>query len=1251
MQESDNRSISGHQAAKEWCVGKVKFYDTTKVFGFARDLTVADYTEKEDDVYIGGGVPAPHELVDDAYIAFRKVPSSRKPGTFKAEDVCPLHDYPGDLDPLVEEVASPSERDELRNYLESERASWQIGKVKFFDSNKGFGFIQPLKPLDVLDGDDAYVNERNVEAESLSDNTHVAFCIAPSRKPGEYQAVSVQTLREFDRPSISFAEDLALWILGGGNLNPNVPVIAHLMSQSDVSEVLDLIEMIAWTDDERPERKQGTDLRLLGNVLEKAEAKEFLRPEEADRVWGKYNQEVGRLVDHDVIPSSVASMLWVEGLLPTLEPEAIDALVDRVWEDDWSDQIFDLSYHSYRSRSLRETKLRDIVQRFSQDDLANWVDRQTQTIDDTLASASENAVSLLDKHLAVLRVVRKKEENGSAQDVDRYGEAITRIAQHCHERDELTRDQSFSLWKNGFLAEIGYSEFVEGYADRWKREHRVNLLQRLESERRRQFATRRTKELLEAWEDSAKGGDDTLSRWLEDVEFFSETVASETGDAAAESLLDQCEAVLREEATAKAQVALYGEGHLSSVPEEWLLQNASRLSRSDLEPILERTDSEYAKKVLKARLEALSEIVESDDTSTRESDFLSLVIQAQRSKHYPEARWLLVAAKRTLTDTQRAEFASALADRIDVPTHAQLYQEEHLNVDPQPRIVEYLDDLTVDAIDTAESWVEDGTLDIDAFANILCAHLQDVQVRNRETARCVQSAVRRLADHAPGRLTLSDVASETTRAVIRLTRWIDNEPKRHEEPDFGLPLLQRGLCWLLPKDQVTALRKVFHLHAQQRLTLSPEKLTACSSFQLQETDEQEIDENPQEDPPALGLSAELIIQTIRHAAKTGNFPREGYLIQIVRHVTRDDPSRNVQLQDIFNGCDGRSELRMSPKRGEVKEVVQNGRRTFVISFDYDESLVSSVKRLPGRRYNPDQKVWIVPAEKGPQREATFQFARDYNFFINLKDGKHWGNNSHIVKTESGKRPHGVKYCEGRKAKRKDFGVYDFWWCRNGKCYSSCHGRHEDDNWRAYTLEDFLALLDLYVDEDLPNETIEMGQYHRFLGWINRFAQLLDRLYCRECGHILDASRSANYSHYRVTNFQCANTSCSKYSQEIYLHHCFNPKCGSVIDSRDSTQCPNGWWICTNDNCGACCSHEEMVQRRDRLHEVGQYIPRGLNQDIKKKVGHLERAQHFCYECGKEMEEKAPKRFHCPDGHVEYDLKEADFDRPHRDLEE
>ena len=144
-------------------LGKVKFYDPKKEFGFARDLTISDYTENEDDVYLGSGVSAPHELVDGAYIVFRNVPSSKKPGTFKAEDVRPLHDYSGDLEPLIEEVASTTEREALRRYLDSGIADWQVGQIKFYDAIKGFGFIKPLKKLEVLNGDDAYVNEQHIE--------------------------------------------------------------------------------------------------------------------------------------------------------------------------------------------------------------------------------------------------------------------------------------------------------------------------------------------------------------------------------------------------------------------------------------------------------------------------------------------------------------------------------------------------------------------------------------------------------------------------------------------------------------------------------------------------------------------------------------------------------------------------------------------------------------------------------------------------------------------------------------------------------------------------------------------------------------------------------------------------------------------------------------------------------------------------------------------------------------------------------
>ena len=372
----------------------------------------------------------------------------------------------------------------------------------------------------------------------------------------------------------------------------------------------------------------------------------------------------------------------------------------------------------------------------------------------------------------------------------------------------------------------------------------------------------------------------------------------------------------------------------------------------------------------------------------------------------------------------------------------------------------------------------------------------------------------------------------------------------------------------------------------------------------------------------------------------------------MRHVTRDDPARRVQLLDIFNKCEGRAKLSMTgDKNGRVTEVRQDGKREFIIEFGYDPGLVQRVKRLPSRRYDPDNKVWIVPAESETKRDATFQFARKESFFVDLLDDKHWTNNEHLVERERRNHPPvDVTYCEGRKAKRKDFGVYDFWWCRNEKCYASCHGRHEESNWESYTVEDFLALLDLNVDEDLPHDTIEMGQYHRFLGWINRFKQLLRRLYCRECGHILDASRSANYAHYRVTHFHCSNASCSKFSQEIYLHHCFNPQCGSVIDSRDSKQCPNGWWVCTNHECGACCSYEEMKGRIERLKKVGQHVPRALIETVDNEVGHLERAEHFCYKCGKKMEEHKREQFRCPESHVEYNLREANFDRPHRNLD-
>src|SRR5690606_36996220 len=55
------------------------------------------------------------------------------------------------------------------------------------------------------------------------------------------------------------------------------------------------------------------------------------------------------------------------------------------------------------------------------------------------------------------------------------------------------------------------------------------------------------------------------------------------------------------------------------------------------------------------------------------------------------------------------------------------------------------------------------------------------------------------------------------------------------------------------------------------------------------------------------------------------------------------------------------------------------------------------------------------------------------------------------------------YCDGRKATPKktdstENDELDFWWCANKKCYKPSRQLHTADEWKNYTLLDFLSIL-------------------------------------------------------------------------------------------------------------------------------------------------------------------------------------------------
>jgi len=460
-------------------------------------------------------------------------------------------------------------------------------------------------------------------------------------------------------------------------------------------------------------------------------------------------------------------------------------------------------------------------------------------------------------------------------------------------------------------------------------------------------------------------------------------------------------------------------------------------------------------------------------------------------------------------------------------------------------------------------------------------------------------------------------------------------------PDISL--LNKKFIYFNPEQQATILKRLFMLkkNGTKEFTIDTLDKLFRADLDLYLTNLQFTNEF------ILDPSTDFIIETLKSFATTNKFTTNSDLFKLIYRDISSNKKRKFMIESYFDRCPGRLSAKHSwhITRGEViKTFFGDGNRFyFKIKFEYNEELLRLVKELPGRKYNATEMFWGVPSK---YQDHVLEFARKNNFFIDLKSNN-YTNNEHLVEYTKEDKPNGIIFCEGKKAKKQMYHK-DFWWCANQPCFQNNENLHNLEDWERYTLLDFLHILGYNYDENTRHGYFEIGLYNQLVSQINRFNQLLERLYCRECGDILYPIETGNFGAYNITRFHCLNRTCNQHLKPIYLNHCLNGKCNSIIDSRDSQQCPNGLYICSN--CGSCCSHNIFTLRRDNLSKTGESLPSKLLEQIRTKAGHLEKAEYYCYSCGGMMTPDANNSyFYCNQCETEYNLKKYKLSYPHLDL--
>jgi len=600
-----------------------------------------------------------------------------------------------------------------------------------------------------------------------------------------------------------------------------------------------------------------------------------------------------------------------------------------------------------------------------------------------------------------------------------------------------------------------------------------------------------------------------------------------------------------------------------------------------------------------------------------------------------DLKWIVTFAKEYLDDETFTKFDSELFASLNSADYFKLWEYGKVNIFPESYIASIFNE-KYEVYNKLKKWISEGLVSLEKIKSFLLSYLKSNQeVSDRIIFYRQYNHIKCLVDL--DKSTISNIEDFKNNFYSIILWFLDIEST------FDFDLLASKFIYFSPDDQVKIIRKLFFLKANGTIQLSISDLNKLTrvDLDLYKTSKRFNPEIP------LDISTEIILNALYNYSQTNKFLVEGELLYLVLQSLGTDKKRKFKLTNYFENCEGRLNAEFDwSTNGKISKVTfGEGKFYFAIEFKYNSSLVETVKNIPGRKWNNDTKLWGVPSQ---YENEVLKFAKNHRFFLDF-EGSNNANNTHLANFLRGEVPNGISFCEGRLAnKQDDLFKKEFWWCGNQKCFQKCETYHSLEQWELYTLLDFCEILELNTDEtNRMNDFIPKGHYYQFIGLINRFNILLDKIYCHECNEILHPVDTSHFAAHTVVRFCCENDKCRQQKKEVYLNHCLNGQCNSIVDSRVSKSCKNSLYIC--ENCGSCCSHSMLQRRLTNLQTTDAYIHQNLLNCVNEKLGHLERAEYFCFKCKDEMQETSTDIFVCSKCNVKYDTTKYKIKRPHRHL--